>query len=114
NTLRVAPGASTSGYTPPVSVANGQVTAPSTLPTYHVSGSGGSAVVDQIFGSDGTTVNPSKVGYVYYLKGSAIGASNSDCGVGSSRFDGGELPDQGLVSLPGTLVGTNGNNVAAI
>lgn len=96
-----------------VTVSGEQITAPGTLPTFKVSGSGGGAAADQILLPSGAT-DPSKDGYTYYLKGSAVGSFNSDCGAASNKFDGGALPGQSLLSVPGVLTGDNGNNVASI
>jgi Flp pilus assembly protein TadG len=116
--LRVAPGASTSGYVPPVTQdVNGGLTVPSTLPVYTVSGSGGGSIADQLLTSGGLIDYANKKGYVYYLKGSAIGSMGSDCGTQSNTFDGGADPGppiQVINSLPGSMIGSKGNNVASI
>jgi hypothetical protein len=117
--LRVAPGASTAGYTPamwPVPVTNGQLSAPSSLPTYTVSGSGGGSFTDQMLNASGTVDYDNKTGFVYYLKGSAIGSMGSDCGTQSNTFDGGADPGPPpqLLTIPGNMIGSKGNNVSAI
>jgi hypothetical protein len=116
--LRVAPGSSTSGYTPPVTVTNGNIIPPTgLLPTWTVSGSGGGTIADQLLTSGGTVDYEHKTGYVYYIKGSAIGSMGSGCGTQSNTFDGGAdpgPPTQVISSLPGSMIGSKGNNVAMI
>jgi Putative Flp pilus-assembly TadE/G-like len=118
--LRVLPGASTAGYVPsmwPVQVsANGQVIPPASLPTYTVSGSGGGSFADQLLNPSGTVDYANKLGFVYYLKGSAIGSMGSDCGTQSNTFDGGADPGPPpqFLTIPGDMIGSKGNNVAAI
>ncbi len=96
-----------------VTASGERITAPGTLPTFRVTGSGGGAAADQILLPSGAP-DPSKDGYTYYLKGSAVGSFNSDCGAASNKFDGGALPSQSLLSVPGVLTGSNGNSVANI
>jgi len=117
NTLRVAPGSSTSGYTPPVTVTNGQLSVPSPLPTYAVNGQNGSGTVnDQLLTSSGTIDYLNKTGYVYFLKGSTIGLNGSGCGTQSNTFDGGADPGPPpqMLTVPGDLVGSKGNNISMI
>ena len=99
-----------------VTTSGNTITAPSTLPTFNVPGSGSAqgTTADSLLVSGTTTLDTSKDGYTYYLKGSAIGNSSSDCGSGSNKFDGGVLPGQTVISLPANLTGSNGNNVSAI
>jgi hypothetical protein len=108
NTLRIS-GASRYTVT---TASDHTITAPSTLPTYAVSGGSGTTP-DQILLANGQ-LDATKDGYLYYLKGSSIGKNNSDCGADSSKFDGGAAPGQTLTTLPATITGSNGNNVAAI
>jgi hypothetical protein len=114
--LRVDPGASTAGYTPPVPVVNGQLNPPASLPTYTVSGSGGGSIADALLNTSGTVDYDNKKGFVYYLKGSAIGSMGSDCGTQSNTFDGGADPGPPpqFLTIPGNMVGSKGNNVASI
>jgi hypothetical protein len=108
NTLRVS---AASRYT--VTTSTDRVTAvPNPLPTYTVSGSSGTTPDQLLLASN--QLDASKDGYTYYVKGSSIGKSNSDCGADSSKFDGGALPGQAVTTLPATLQGTNGNSVPSI
>ncbi len=83
------------------------------LPTFTISGSGSGGAGDQILLANGEK-DPAKEGYLYYLKGSGIGAFGSKCGINSSTFDGGAEPGQSLVTVPSTLEGSNGNDVSGI
>ena len=71
---------------------NGELNAPSTMPTYTVSGSGGGAVQDSLLDVGGVVDYTNKTGFVYYIKGSAIGSMGSDCVTQSNTFDGGADP----------------------
>jgi hypothetical protein len=87
------------------------------LPTYTVTGQGNGAVADQLLTSAGVVDYANKTGYVYYLKGSAIGAYGSNCGTQSSTFDGGAdpgPPPQVINGFPGDMIGSKGNNVSMI
>lgn len=88
------------------------ITASNPMPTFTVSGAGAGATTDVLLLNGAP--DPAKEGYVYYLKGSGIGAMNSDCGIHSSTFDGGAEGGQGLITVPGEMLGHHGNDVSAI
>jgi putative Flp pilus-assembly TadE/G-like protein len=94
---------------------------PVSLTTYTVSNNSGYTMERFLIGT--TTIDPTKNGHVYYLKGPVVGQASGtigsstvtdDCGAASNKFDGGAAPDQVLTSLPGDLGAISGNNVAGI
>ena len=108
--------------TPPVTIIGGTVQSPppTSLPTYTVSNNSGYVMEQFLIGG---TIDASRNGHVYYLKGPVVGQANgtiggsavtNDCGAASNKFDGGAAPDQVLTSLPGDLNATSGNTVANI